>query len=58
MSDEKRVLTVPEAAVVLNGTERWVREQVRAGNIPHIRIGGRILILADSLEAMLRGESA
>ena len=37
MSD--RLLTASEAAELLNVPESWVREQTRAGNLPHLALG-------------------
>lgn len=59
MTNEQRlVLTVEEAAKLLGISRPSAFEGVRRGEIPHIRIGRRILIPKAALEQMLQGGKA
>ena len=46
----------PETAKILGIGKNAVYEAARKGEIPTIRIGGRILVLKGRLDQMLRGE--
>ena len=37
-----RLLTIAEAAVVLNVPENWLRKKVTAGEVPHTRLGRHV----------------
>jgi excisionase family DNA binding protein len=50
------VLTVEEAARVLRISRQSAYEGVRAGEIPVIRVGSRLLVPRRRLEQMLAGE--
>jgi len=50
---EKAVLTLNEAAIVLRICERSLREGIKNGSIPHIRLGRRILVPVPRLVEML-----
>jgi excisionase family DNA binding protein len=39
-ADEWRLLDVSEAADRLGRSTRWVREQVKSGNLPYVRLDG------------------
>ena len=49
----KAVLTIAETARVLRICERSVREAIKEGWIPHVRLGRRILIPVPRLFALL-----
>ena len=55
MEIEKRTVTVKIAAVILGIGRTSAFEAVRRGDIPHIRIGKRILIPIAALDKMLEG---
>lgn len=50
---EARLLAIMEVADRLGVSERTVRRQVRAGHLPHRRVGGRILIPASAVECLV-----
>jgi excisionase family DNA binding protein len=53
---ERQAFTVQEVATVL-GVSRWAAyEAVKRGDIPSVRIGGRLLIPKGRLQALLDGE--
>ncbi len=58
--EESLVLTVDEAAALLRVSRGLAFAAVRAGTIPHVRIGRRILIPRTALFALLctRGNPA
>ena len=49
----KAVLTTVETATLLRICERSVREGIKAGWIPHVRLGRRVLVPVPRLVAML-----
>lgn len=53
-----RVLTVDEAAAELGIGRSLAYEAVRRGEIPHIKLGKRIVIPRDAFERMLQGGAA
>lgn len=55
---EVQTYTVPEAARKLGIGRNSAYEAVRSGEIPSIRIGGRILVPRLALDRMLAGEAA
>jgi len=57
MPSEKLTLTVPEAARVLGIGKNLAYDAVARGEIPSIRVGGRILVPVLALEKMLSGRS-
>ena len=58
MSDERPTLSVAETADLL-GISRWlVQQAVRAGALPSVRVGRRILIPRARLDAWLSGNVA
>jgi excisionase family DNA binding protein len=57
MNEQKSTLTVEEAARLLGISRGLAFQAVRRGDIPSIRIGGRILIPIARLHAMLDAES-
>lgn len=46
-------LTVKETAETIGREERWVRDKINEGVIPHARIGGSILIPVEALNKWL-----
>ncbi len=55
---EREVYTVDEVAVRLGLSRNSAYEAIRRGEIPHLRIGRRILVLKPALEALLQGGKA
>lgn len=56
--EDLTVLTVDEAAAMLRISRGLAFAAVRAGTIPYIRIGRRILVPRALLSEMLRGKTA
>jgi excisionase family DNA binding protein len=56
-SQERLTLTVEEAANALGISRAFAYESVRRGDIPHIRIGRRLLVPRAALEHMLSSAS-
>ena len=56
--DDKKTLTVEEAARELGVSRNKAYEACRDGEIPVIRIGRRMLVPRAALERMLAGEAA
>lgn len=52
-----KTMTVEEAAKVLSIGRNQAYDGVNRGEIPHVRIGKRILVLREPLERMLAGET-
>lgn len=58
-NEERRATsTVPEAAKRLGIGRNQAYEAVRRGELPHIRIGKRVLILNAALDRLLAGAEA
>ena len=55
MSNEKVVLSVSETARILGLSRNSTYQGVFTGEIPHIKVGKRILIPRIALEKMLEG---
>ena len=55
---QRLTLTVEEAAPMLGLSRASAYEAVRRGQIPHIRIGSRILVPRSQLEKMLDADSS
>ena len=53
---ERLAYSVTEAAAALGTSRSWVNAQITAGTIPSVRIGGRRLISATTLAALVAGE--
>jgi excisionase family DNA binding protein len=53
---ERLVLSVPEAAGLLGISRRLAYELAARGELPVLRLGGRVLILRRPLERLLEGE--
>ena len=49
----ERYLTVAETAELLRASTKWVRGRIKSGHIPHIRMGGKILVPSDKLREQL-----
>ena len=57
MDHQKRfVVSVPEAAGMLGISRRLAYDLVARGELPALRLGGRIVILLRPLERMLDGD--
>ena len=52
-----KTMKVEEAAKLLSIGRNQAYDGVARGEIPHVRIGRRILVLREPLERMLRGEA-
>ena len=50
------MLSVPEAASLLGISRRLAHELAARGELPVLRLGGRVLILGRPLERLLDGE--
>ena len=53
MENEKIVYTVDEAAVILQISRPTAFRGIKSGDIPHIRIGRRILVPVAALDKLL-----
>ena len=53
---ERLVLSVPEAAGLLGISRRLAYELAARGELPVLRLGGRVLVLRRPLERLLEGE--
>lgn len=53
---ERLVVSVPEAAAMLGISARLAYDLVARGELPALRLGGRIVILLRPLERMLDGD--
>jgi len=51
--NETPYLSIPEAADFLRISKRSVRRHIKAGILPHCKLGGRILLRRDELMAHL-----
>ena len=53
--DKLETLSPEEVATAIGASPWWVREQVRRGRIPHLRLGrGRIRFLPEHVDALIR----
>lgn len=48
-----RLLSIPEAAEVLNVPVSWLRDKVTARQVPHTRIGRHVRFTAEHLAAIV-----
>lgn len=51
--DPPAILSLAETAAFLGQSERKTRDDIRLGRIPHLRLGGRILVRRVDLEHAL-----
>lgn len=58
MSDKCMTCTVAEAAELLGISRGTAYEYVRAGELPSVRLGRRLMVPKHRLEALLNGEAA
>lgn len=49
-----RLLTIAEAAVVLNVPFTWLRDKVTAREVPHTRLGRHVRFTAEHLDQIIR----
>jgi len=56
--ENKRVLTVAEAAAELRCHPLTLRRAIRRGELPVVRVGVKILIPTKALDAFLEGRTA
>lgn len=54
-ASDRAVITITEAAAVLEVDERTVRRACTDGQIAHVRVGARILVLRQQFVDMLDG---
>lgn len=52
----KVTLTVSETAKLIGVSQTTIYSMAREGQIPHVKVRGRILFHKDVIEAWLRGE--
>jgi len=45
--------TVPEASGILNIPQRFLRQEIAANRVPHLRVGRRILLDLDAVRQAL-----
>jgi excisionase family DNA binding protein len=57
VTEERRTLTIEEAAAVLGIGRSLAYDAARRGEIPAIKIGRRLVIPRERLEALLAGEN-
>ncbi len=55
MNDKRLTLTVPEAAELLGISRAMAYECVRTGEIPSLRLGGRILVPRCRFDELVSG---
>jgi excisionase family DNA binding protein len=55
---QKLTLDIKEAAALIGVSHTTMYTCVREGQIPFVKVRGRILFHRDTIEAWLRGESA
>lgn len=48
------LLTPEELAAQVRKSPRWVKDEARAGRIPHVRVGRSFRFRPDAAEALLR----
>ncbi|MCL4849623.1 MAG: helix-turn-helix domain-containing protein [Acidobacteria bacterium] len=58
MMDERRTLSVEEAARVMGIGRNSAYEAIRRGELPVVRLGRRLLVPQKALEVLLSGGSA
>lgn len=56
--EHRLTLTVDETAAALGKSQEWVRDQIKSGDIPHVRIGGSILIPVAALQRRVTPDEA
>lgn len=49
-------LTIPEAAVFLNVTERWIRRAVQERRLPYMKLGHHVRLMPNDLREYLRSK--
>ena len=54
--EDKKILTPEDLAQELNVSRNLVYRQLRAGTIPHLKLGDKYLISRATLEKLLSGE--
>jgi excisionase family DNA binding protein len=55
---ERRTYKATEVAQMLGASLRWVYDQAEAGQLPSVRIGGRVLFLRDEIDALVPPRAA
>ncbi len=55
--DERKTLTIAEAAKALGIGRNQAYEAARSGDIPSIKIGGRVLVPRIAFEKLVNGEA-
>jgi len=58
MSEETRTMSVPAAGRILGLSRNGAYEAARRGDLPTLRIGGRIFVVKDALDRMLAAAEA
>jgi excisionase family DNA binding protein len=58
LSESLRLLDAAELAQRWNVPTSWIREQTRAGHIPHIKLGRYVRFRAETVDAWLAAQEA
>jgi excisionase family DNA binding protein len=58
VTDDRKFITVAEAAEILRVHPESVRRMIRAGKIPRLQVGQTIRIPADALDALVSVKDA
>ncbi len=56
-SINEQLLDVKQMARLLGISESWLRERIKDGRIPHYRVGGRIRVYLEDVEAWRRAQA-
>jgi excisionase family DNA binding protein len=57
MDADERLIDVPTAAARLGISRHTVRAWIRAGRLPHVRLGRRVLLQVTELDAFVRAHA-
>jgi excisionase family DNA binding protein len=52
-SDEARLMTIEQAAGILNVPENWLRKKVSAHEVPHTRLGKHVRFTDEHLDQII-----
>ncbi len=50
----KKAFSIAEAAETLSISEQMLRRMIKVGSVPSVRLGGRIVLADEDLEALIR----
>ena len=57
-NDAPAVMNVAQTAEYLNMSKTWIHEQIKEGNIPHFRLGNRVLFNKEDLDSWRLNKTA